>query len=149
MMHAMVRRAYGAITKPANPARFDGKQVVDMRYKSNDRGYVPGPREARTYRPAQLWRQAFDGSEKRKLTNTTYSHRGAVVSPDGKWVAFLADAGLRPDSGVEHERDSLSFLPYDAKRDEAPRNDTDVFITSTEGGEPRRLAWSGSESDIT
>ena len=29
-----------------NPARFDGRQVVDMRYKSNDRGYVPSARTA-------------------------------------------------------------------------------------------------------
>ena len=148
-MQPMARPPYGAITRPVNPARFDGRQVVDMRYKSNDRGFVPGPREARTYRPAQLWRQAFDGSEKRKLTNTAYSHRSAVVSPDGKWVAFTADAGLRPDSVVQHERDSLSFLPYDAKRDEAPRNDVDVFIMSTDGGEPRRLsAWPGAEGDL-
>ena len=149
-MQPMARPPYGAVTKPANPARFDGKQVVDTRYKSNDRGFVPGPREARVYRPAQLWRQAFDGSEKRALSHAAYSHRNAVVSPDGKWVAFIADAGLRPDSVAEHERDSLSFLPYDAKRDEASRNDVDVFVMSTDGGEPRRLAsWAGSESDLT
>ena len=148
-MLPMARPPYGAITKPVNPARFDGRQVVDMRYKSNDRGFVPGPREARTYRPAQLWRQAFDGSAKRALTRTAYSHRNAVVSPDGRWVAFLADAELRPDSVVEHERDSLSFLPYDAKRDEANRNEVDVFIMSTDGGEPRRLTWAGAESDIS
>lgn len=149
-MLPMARPPYGAITKPANPARFDGRQVVDMRYKSNDRGYVPGAREARVYRPSQLWIQAFDGSEKRQLTRTTYSQRGAVVSPDGKLVAFLADAELRPDSVVEHERDSLSFLPYDAKRDEAPRNDVDVFVLSTEGGAPRRVArWVGAESELS
>jgi dipeptidyl aminopeptidase/acylaminoacyl peptidase len=149
-MPPMARPPFGAITRPVTPSRFDGKQVVDMRYKSNDRGYVPGPREARVYRPAQLWRQAFDGSAKRELTHTAYSHRNAVVSPDAKWVAFIADAALRPDSVVERERDSLSFLPYDAKRDEAPRNDVDIFVMSTDGGEPRRLAdWTGSESDLT
>jgi dipeptidyl aminopeptidase/acylaminoacyl peptidase len=148
-MQPMARPPYGAITKPANPARFDGKQVVDMRYKSNDRGYVPGPREARVYRPSQLWIQAFDGSAKRQLARTAYSVRGAEVSPDGKWVAFLADAELRSDSLVERERDSLAVLPYDAKRDEAPRNDVDVFVMSTEGGAPRRLArWMGAESEL-
>lgn len=149
-MPPMARPPYGAITKPANAARFDGKQVVDMRYKSNDRGFLPGAREARTYRPVQLWRQAFDGSAKRELTHTAYSHRNAVVSPDGKWVAFTADAELRPDSVAEHERDSLSFLPYEATRDEAARNDADVFVMSTDGGEPRRIArWTGTESDVT
>lgn len=149
-MQPMARPPYGAITKPANPSRFDGRQVVDMRYKSNDRGYVPGPREARVYRPSQLWIQTFDGSAKRQLARTAYSARGASVSPDGKWVAFLADAELRSDSLVEHERDSIAFLPYDAKRDEAPRNDVDVFVMSTEGGAPRRLArWIGAESDLS
>lgn len=148
-MPPMARPPYGAITRPANPARFDGKQVVDMRYKSNDRGYVPGPREARVYRPSQLWIQAFDGGAKRQLARTAYSVRGAEVSPDGKWVAFLADAELRSDSLVEHERDSLAFLPYDAKRDEAPRNDVDIFVMSTDGGAPRRVArWIGAESDL-
>jgi dipeptidyl aminopeptidase/acylaminoacyl peptidase len=148
-MQPMARPPYGAITKPANPARFDGKQVVDMRYKSNDRGYVPGPREARVYRPSQLWIQAFDGSPKRSLLHAAYSARGAHVSPDGRWVAFLADAEQRPDSVVEHERDSLSFLPYDARRDEAPRNEVDVFMVSSDGGVPRRLTrWVGTESDL-
>ena len=61
-MLPMARPPYGAITKPVNPARFDGRQVVDMRYKSNDRGFLPGPREARTWRPAHVWRQARDGT---------------------------------------------------------------------------------------
>jgi dipeptidyl aminopeptidase/acylaminoacyl peptidase len=148
-MPPMARPPFGAITKPANPARFDGKQVVDMRYKSNDRGYVPGPREARGYRPSQLWIQAFDGSARRQLARTAYSVRGAEVSPDGRWVAFLADAELRSDSLAEHERDSLAILPYDAKRDEAPRNDVDIFVMSTDGGAPRRVTrWMGAESDL-
>jgi Periplasmic component of the Tol biopolymer transport system len=40
-MLPMARPPYGAVTKPANPARFDGKQVVDMRYKSNDAATYP------------------------------------------------------------------------------------------------------------
>ena len=149
-MPPMARPPYGAITKPANPARFDGRQVVDTRYKSNDRGFVPGPREARVWRPSQLWIQSFDGSAKRALTRTSYSKRGASVSPDGRWVAFLADAELRADSVVERERDSLSYLPYDGARDEAARNELDVFVMSTDGGQPRRLAqWTGTESDLT
>ncbi len=148
-MQPMARPPFDAITRPADAARFDGRHVTDARYKSNDRGYVPGPREAKVYRPSQLWIQSFDGSAKRKLTNTAYSHRAATVSPDGRWVAFLADAELRSDSVAEHERDSLSYLPYDAKRDEAPRNEVDVFVMSTGGGEPRRLArWVGAESDL-
>ncbi|MEP7001824.1 MAG: hypothetical protein ABI969_15155, partial [bacterium] len=149
-MQPMARPPYGAITKPTGAARFDGRHITDMRFKSNDRGYVPSPKEARAYHPAQLWMQGFDSSAKKRITNTAYSHRNASVSPDGRWVAFVADVELRPDSVVEHERDSLAFLPYDAKRDEAVRNDADIFVEPIGGGTPKRVArWMGSESDLT
>jgi len=156
-MEPMARPPYGAITKPLDPARFDGRHLTEMRYKANGRGFLPGPREARQWHPAQLWIRT-DGGAKRMLTNTGYSHGQAAVSPDGRWIAFAADPSLRPDSVVQAERDSLGKLPYDAKRDEAPRNDSDIFLVSASGGEPRRLttanglerspAWSPDGSKI-
>ncbi len=149
-MQPMARPPHEAITRPANPARFDGRHITDMRFKANDRGFVPSAREARVWRPSQLWMQAFDGSAKKQVTNTRYSHRNAVVSPDGRWIAFVADVELRTDSIVERERDSLAFLPYDAKRDEAPRNEADLYVISIDGGTPKRVArWMGAESEIT
>src|SRR5439155_3384355 len=121
-----------------------------MRYKSNDQGFLAGAREARRWRPAQIWVQSFDGSPKRRLTDTRYSHRSVVVSPDGQWVAFVADAQLRPDSVAETERDSLAQLPYDRKRDEVERNDADIYVMPIAGGTPRKVATlTGNESDIT
>jgi dipeptidyl aminopeptidase/acylaminoacyl peptidase len=138
------------VTKPLDPLRFDGRHVYDMRYKSNDQGFVPGAREARRWRPAQIYVQAFDGSAKRRITDARYTHRGVVVSPDGQWVAFVADAQLRPDSVAEMERDSLAQLPYDRKRDEAERNDADIYVLPIAGGMPRRVATLvGTESDLT
>jgi len=149
-MQAMARPPYGAITKPLDPTRFDGRHVYDMRYKSNDQGFLPGPREARHYRPAQIWVQSFDGTAKRRLTDTRYSHRNVTVSPDGQWVAFVADASLRPDSVVETERDSIAELPYDRKRDDIDRNDVDVYVMPIAGGTPRKVATlMGAESDVT
>jgi dipeptidyl aminopeptidase/acylaminoacyl peptidase len=149
-MPPMARPPYGAITKPLDPARFDGRHVYDMRYKGNNEGFIPGLREARRWRPAQIWVQAFDGSAKRKVTDTRYSHRGVSVSPDGQWIAFLADARLRPDSVVDLERDSIARLPYDRNRDEAERNDVDVFVIPASGGTPRRVAsFLGNESSLT
>jgi dipeptidyl aminopeptidase/acylaminoacyl peptidase len=152
-MQPMARPPYGAITRPVDSKRFDGKHLVEMNYKVNGPGYVPNRRDARTWRPSQIWMQAFDGSAKVQLTDSKYSARGATVSPDGKWIAFLADSKLRPDSVVEAERDSLARLPYDAKRDEAERNDFDIFIIPIEGCKagctPRRLTTSnGNEGGL-
>jgi dipeptidyl aminopeptidase/acylaminoacyl peptidase len=149
-MQPMARPPYGAITQPLDPKRFDGRHLYDMRYKANGQGFVPGPREARVWRPSQIWVQKLDAtSKKQQLDNTSYSRREATVSPDGKWVAFIADPALRPDSVVEAERDSLARLPYDAKRDEAARNEADVFVVAVTGGQPRRLTTGGgAEHDL-
>jgi dipeptidyl aminopeptidase/acylaminoacyl peptidase len=146
----MARPPYGAVTRPLDAARFDGRHVDERDYKSNDRGYVPGLRAARVWRPAQLWLQRLDGSPKRQLTATAYSHRDAAVSPDGRWIAFAADPALRPDSTVRAERDSLERLRYDSVRDERERNDLDVFVVPVDGSAPPRRVTSapGSETDL-
>jgi len=148
-MQPMARPPFGAVTKPLDPARFDGRHVYDLQYKSNNQGFLPGAREARRWNPAQIWIQAFDGSEKRRVTNTRYAHRGVTVSPDGQWIAFVADARLRPDSVVDLERDSIARLRYDAKRDDLDRNNVDLYVLPIAGGTPRKVAtFFGDEGNI-
>ncbi len=140
---------FGAITKPQEAARFDGRQFVDVPYKANGFGFLPNARSARAIAPRQIFTQKFDSSKRVQVTNARYSHREATVSPDGKWIAFVADAQLRPDSVVQQVADSLAKLPYDALRDEAPRNDRDIFVISISGGTPRRVAsLQGDESGL-
>jgi dipeptidyl aminopeptidase/acylaminoacyl peptidase len=156
-MQPMARPPYNAITKPENAARFDGRQIVDMLYKGNGQGYLPGPRtkpRTDTLKPAQLYIERT-GQARKQLTNTNYSHRDAVVSPDGKWIAFTADAKLRSDSAVNAERDSIGKLAPDRKRDEQPRNDTEIFILPVAACEaqgadckPRALEYAGNESQL-
>ena len=149
-MKPTARPPFGSVTRPLDARRFDGMQFLDFPYKANGRGFVPNRREARTWEASQIFRQALGDTAKTKLTDTPYSHRNAVVSPDGKWIAFTADPALRSDSVVQAERDSLARLPYDAARDEAPRNEADVFVMPVAGGEPRRLTTQdGSESSLT
>jgi dipeptidyl aminopeptidase/acylaminoacyl peptidase len=148
-MPATARPPWGSVTEPMNPRRFDGRHIVDFPYKGNGRGFLANRREPREYDATQVWRQAFGDTAKSMLTETRYSHRNATVSPDGRWIAFVADPDLRPDSVVQAERDSLARLPYDAERDEAARNDADVFVMPAEGGEPRRLtSMNGSEGSL-
>jgi len=131
---------YGSVTEPLDPARFDGRHYVERGMKRNGQGYVANPYEAQEFEPSQLWMQAFGDTTRHQLTNTAYSHQSAAVSPDGEWIAFTADVSLRPDSVVSAERDSLDLLPYDPVRDEAPRNDSDIYIVSIDGGEPHKVA---------
>lgn len=149
-MPPMARPPYGAITRPSVPGRFDGMQIVDMRYKVNGQNFVPGPRVARTWRAGQLARQNFGETERKVITNTIYSHRSPVVSPDGKLIAFTADAQLRADSVVDLERDSIAKLPYNKARDEADVNTSDIYIIDSNGGTPRKLVeWMGTEQQLT
>jgi dipeptidyl aminopeptidase/acylaminoacyl peptidase len=130
-------------------ARFDGRHIVQFPYKGNGQGYLANPRQARRYNPTQVFTQKFDGSARTQLTHTAYSHRDVQVSPDGKWIAFIADAKLRGDSIVQAEADSLALLPFDKVRDAAPRNDNEIFVMPVAGGEPRKLATiQGDESQL-
>jgi dipeptidyl aminopeptidase/acylaminoacyl peptidase len=148
-MKAEARPPHGAVTKPLDPARFDGRHYVDLPIKANGRGYLANRREPRTWRPSQIWVQQLSNNQRKQLTSAAYSHNNVSLSPDGQWIAFTADPGLRPDSVVQAERDSLARLPYDARRDEAPRNDADVFVTPAAGGQPRRVTRSmGNEDDL-
>jgi dipeptidyl aminopeptidase/acylaminoacyl peptidase len=149
-MSPMARPPFKAITKPLDPARFDGRHIVDLGYKFNGPGFLPAPKDARRWNPTQIWLRPVDGGAKRQLTSTVYSHRGVTISPDGKWIAFVADGQLRPDSASQAEQDSLRRAKYDPKSSEAPRNEGDVFVISADGGEPRRLTnATGSESSLT
>jgi dipeptidyl aminopeptidase/acylaminoacyl peptidase len=148
-MAATARPPFGAITEPVNPQRFDGRHVVDTGYKSNNAGFVANAREARRYNPAQIWVQPVTDTVRTQLTQTSYSHRNATVSPDGQWIAFVADAELRTDSVVQAERDSVSAQPFSHERDAEHRNEADIFVISAKGGEPRRITRQpGSEVNI-
>jgi dipeptidyl aminopeptidase/acylaminoacyl peptidase len=148
-MPPTARPPHGAITAPLDPARFDGRHIVDFPYKSNNAGYIANRAGPRTYDPTQIFVQQLGDTARRQLTHGAYSHRGAVVSPDGRWIAFVADPALRPDSVVQAERDSLALLPFDRDRDAELRNEADIFIMPAGGGEPRRLTHQpGSEGGI-
>jgi len=177
-MGPLARPPQGSITKPVNAARFDGRHFIDERTRSNDAGFVAstgrggagadstggggGGRGGRGAflppagtAPVQLFIQRGSGEHK-ALTNTNYTHASPSVSPDGKWVVFTADAKLRSDSLVARERDSVAKLPRNHVRDDADRNDTDLYIlpvAECEAGnaavcKPKKVEYFGGESNI-
>lgn len=148
-MGASARPPVGAITRPLDAARFDGRHVVELPYKSNERGFLPSRKEPRRWNNAQRITVQVGDEAPRQLTDGRWTARAVQVSPDGKWIAFVADARLRSDSAVQAERDSLMRLPYDAARDEAERNESDVFVVPVGGGTPRKVAETpGNETDL-
>jgi len=182
-MGPLARPPQNSITKPLNPARFDGRHFIDERTRSNDGGFVAstgrgggrgGTDPADTTiiggagrggrgaflppagtAPVQLFIQRGSGDRK-QITSTNYTHITPSVSPDGKWVIFGADAKLRSDSLVARERDSVAKLARNRARDEADRNDTDLYIlpvAECEAGnaaacKPKKVEYSGAESNI-
>jgi dipeptidyl aminopeptidase/acylaminoacyl peptidase len=168
-MQPMARPPAASITKPAVPNRFDGKHIIDASYKSNGTGFLPstgrsgsitrglglGATSDSVTPPVQLFIQRR-GAERVALTSTAYSHASPSVSPDGKWVIFSADSKLRNDSLVRRERDSLTALPFNRARNEAVRNETELYIMPVAACEsksaectPRRIEYTGIESDVS
>jgi len=148
-MQPMASPPLGSVTEPVDPQRFDGRHIVDFPYKRNGAGFTPNRREPRTYNATQIWKQMNGDTAGVQLTDEVYSHRNATVSPDGRWIAFVTNPRLLPDSVLQAERDSISKLPYDAGRDEAPRNDGDIFIIPADGGEAQRITTrNGTEGGI-
>ena len=167
-MPPMARPPVNAITLPLDPARFDGMQITDMRYKANGRGYVPRPvrrqdevapdavvAAAISCRPMVSHRRRFSSTAstavgRKPITTTEYSHRSATVSPDGKWIVFAADSQLRPDSELRAVRDEIAKLGTDAERTTATREriQADLFVMPVAGGTPRRIQTPGNEGSV-
>src|SRR5690606_24236075 len=110
----MARKPPSAITGPLDPRRFDGMHITDTRYKANGRGFVPstgrGNQPSGDPSPMQIFIDRKDGAGRQALTNTGYSHRSVQVSPDGTWIAFVADRERRSDAEVQALRESIQKL---------------------------------------
>ena len=180
-MLPLARPPQGSITKPVNPIRFDGKHFIDERTRSNDAGFIPSTGRGATADPIAAAQAAAGGGrggrgsflppagtapvqlfiqhgtgERKAITATNYTHAAPSVSPDGKYVVFSADKNLRSDSLVARERDSVAKLPPNHVRDDADRNDTDLYIlpiAACEAGDaaackPKKIDYFGSETNI-
>ena len=80
------RRRQGTGTLDVITRRLMGMDAKIAQYR-NGAGFVPNRREAREYNPSQIWVQAFGDTAGTMITNTSYSHRSATVSPEPSWWA--------------------------------------------------------------
>jgi dipeptidyl aminopeptidase/acylaminoacyl peptidase len=151
----MARPPQNAVTGPLDGRRFDGMHITDTRYKANGRGFVPSTGRGNDQtadgdgRPAQILIDRKDGKGRTALTDTSYSHRSAQVSPDGKWIAFVADRDLRSDEELRNVRTAVQKMPP-AERLAASRErlQSDLFVLPSGGGEPLKIPTPGNESNL-
>jgi len=78
-----------AITRGADPKRFDGRVYTSIPIVGDERGYLP-PRETR--RPSHLYLVPLAGGAPRQLTSGDLSQNSPAWSPDGKTIAFDQDS---------------------------------------------------------
>jgi dipeptidyl aminopeptidase/acylaminoacyl peptidase len=147
----MARPPANAITAPLDQRRFDGMHITDLRYKANGRGFVPSTGRGNTENDqptTQILIDRKDGAGRKALTDTAYSHRGAQVSPDGKWIAFVADAELRADDDLRKQREAIAKLGPNERLDATRKIQTDLYLLAPTGGTPVRISVPGNESNL-
>src|SRR5207237_1369991 len=85
----MAPAAPTAITRGADPKRFDGRVYTSIPIVGDERGYLP-PRETR--RPSHIYVVPLAGGTPRQLTSGDLSQSSPAWSPDGRTIAFEQDS---------------------------------------------------------
>lgn len=96
--------------------RTDKKEWAD-RVKKKDDGYYAEKKLTYTH----IWLQDLQGKSRKQVTTGLVDNQNAELSPDAKWIAFSSN------------RTNTTILDANSS------NNSDVYIVSTDGGEPRQL----------
>jgi dipeptidyl aminopeptidase/acylaminoacyl peptidase len=93
------------------------KKEWDEKVKKKDDGYYAEKKLTYTH----VWVFDLATRTKRQLTKGEFDHNGPAFSADGRWVAYSSN------------RNNLTI------RDKGWSNNSDLYIVSADGGEPRQL----------
>lgn len=93
------------------------KKEWDEKVKKKDDGYFAEKKLTYTH----VWMFDLATRTKKQLTKGEFDHNGPAFSPDAKWVAYSSN------------RSNLTI------RDANWSNNSDLYLVSTDGGEPRQL----------
>ncbi len=154
--------APNAITRGADPRRFDGRVITAERYKGDGRGFLPDPN---TVPPRHLYVVPAAGGEPRQLTSGALSQSDPDWSPDGRSIVFVQDSTDGDDWRDDAHPDlylldvasgAVRRLTTSPGYDRAPAfapdgrsiaytcsagrgQPTDVCIIGVDGGQPRNI----------
>ena len=81
--------------------RFDGRAYDWMNYRFDRRGYLADPRDPAATPPREVYLLPAAGGEPRRLTDLGVDAAGLAWSPDGRRLAFTADAHQRDEHSYE------------------------------------------------
>ena len=95
----------------------DDKKEWEDRVKKKDDGYYAEKKLTWTH----VWTYDLQSKARKQLTTGMTDNQGPAISPDAKWVAFSSN---RTGRGI---------------RDANWSNNSDLYIVSADGGEPRAL----------
>jgi dipeptidyl aminopeptidase/acylaminoacyl peptidase len=113
-----------AITRGADPKRFDGRLYTTLPFKADERGYL-APRETR--RPSLLYLVPRSGGDPKALAPGHLDQTAAAWSPDGRRIAFVQDST---------DRDELR-----------PQPRPQLYVLTVADGAVRRLETGYTESN--
>ena len=91
--------------------RFDGREYDWMNYRFDRRGYLADPRDPNATPPREVYLLPAEGGEARQLTELGFDASGLAWSPDGRRLAFTADAHQRDEHS--YERSDLWVVDLD------------------------------------
>ena len=94
-------REYASDFERRTVERFDGRIYDWMNYRFDRRGYLPDPRDPAATPPREVHVAPAAGGEPRQLTELGVNAGGLTWSPDGRRIAFAADAHQRDEHSYE------------------------------------------------